>query len=68
MLVKVSNRFSCDIYVEKDGDQVNGKSIMGIMMLAAEPGAQLKFTAHGEDAQEALAAIDKLFNIGFDEL
>src|SRR5215510_5990335 len=44
MFVKTANRFSCDIFVEKDGEKVNGKSIMGLMMLAAGPGSTL--TAH----------------------
>ena len=41
MFVKTANRFSCDIFVEKDGEKVNGKSIMGLMMLAAGPGSKL---------------------------
>ena len=46
MFVKTANRFSCDIFVEKDGEKVNGKSIMGLMMLAAGPGSKL--TVHAE--------------------
>jgi phosphocarrier protein len=42
MFVKVANRFKCNIFVEKDGEKVNGKSIMGLMMLAAGPGSKLK--------------------------
>jgi phosphotransferase system HPr (HPr) family protein len=41
MFVKTANRFACDIFVEKDGEKVNGKSIMGLMMLAAGPGSKL---------------------------
>jgi phosphocarrier protein HPr len=41
MFVKTANRFSCDIFVEKDGEKVNGKSIMGLMMLAAGPGSKV---------------------------
>ena len=46
MFVKTANRFACDIFVEKDGEKVNGKSIMGLMMLAAGPGSKL--TVHAE--------------------
>jgi phosphotransferase system HPr (HPr) family protein len=40
MFVKIANRFACDIFVEKDGEKINGKSIMGLMMLAAGPGSK----------------------------
>jgi phosphocarrier protein HPr len=44
LFVKTANRFNCDIFVEKDGEKVNGKSIMGLMMLAAGPAANCSFT------------------------
>ena len=47
MFVKIANRFTCDIFVEKDGEKVNGKSIMGLMMLAAGPGSKLTVHAEG---------------------
>src|SRR5947208_16338696 len=50
MFVKIANKFSCDVYVEKDDERVNGKSIMGLMMLAAGPGSRLMIYAEGEDA------------------
>ena len=67
MLVKLSNRYSSEIFIEKNGEKVNGKSIMGIMMLAAEPGSQLKITADGDDAGEALESIKILFESDFEE-
>src|ERR1700759_2566678 len=67
MFVKVANRFSCNIFVEKDGEKVNGKSIMGLMMLAAGPGSKLTLIAQGHDAAQALADLDTLFKRKFDE-
>jgi phosphocarrier protein HPr len=67
MFVKVANRFSCDIFVEKDGEQVNGKSIMGLMMLAAGPGSKLKVHADGQDASQALIELETLMKRKFDE-
>jgi phosphocarrier protein HPr len=67
MFVKTANRFSCDIFVEKDGEKVNGKSIMGLMMLAAGPGSKLTVQANGHDASQALAEIEILINRKFDE-
>ena len=67
MFVKTANRFSCDIFVEKDGEKVNGKSIMGLMMLAAGPGSKLTVHANGHDAPQALAELETLINRKFDE-
>ena len=67
MFVKTANRFSCDIFVEKDGEKVNGKSIMGLMMLAAGPGSKLTVHANGHDASQALTEIETLINRKFDE-
>ncbi len=67
MFVKTANRFSCDIFVEKDGEKVNGKSIMGLMMLAAGPGSTLTVHAHGQDASQALAELELLVKRKFDE-
>jgi phosphocarrier protein HPr len=67
MFVKTANRFSCDIFVEKDGEKVNGKSIMGLMMLAAGPGSKLTVHANGHDASQALIEIETLINRKFDE-
>lgn len=67
MFVKVANRFTCDILVEKDGEEVNGKSIMGLMMLAAGCGSKIRVTAQGDSAQEALNEIEKLITSKFQE-
>lgn len=67
MFVKLANEFNCDIMVEKGSEQVNGKSIMGIMMLAAGKGSVIKVAARGEDAQEALDDIEKLIQSKFGE-
>lgn len=67
MFVKVANRFQCEIMVEKDGEMVNGKSIMGLMMLAAGPGSKLHVRASGPDASEAVAELELLLKRKFDE-
>ena len=67
MLVKLANRFDCEILIEKDGETVNGKSIMGLMMLAAGPGSRLLFHADGKDAANALHEIESLLKRRFDE-
>ena len=67
MFVKTATRFACDIFVEKDGERVNGKSIMGLMMLAAGPGSKLTVCAEGNDAFQALAELDALIKRKFDE-
>ena len=67
MFVRTANRFACEIFVEKDGEKVNGKSIMGLMMLAAGPGSKLTIHAHGHDASQALTELEALFKGKFDE-
>jgi len=67
MFVKTANRFECDIFVEKDGERVNGKSIMGLMMLAAGPGSKLKVHAEGASAAQAIAELEALLKRKFDE-
>jgi len=67
LFVKTANRFACDIFVEKDGEKINGKSIMGLMMLAAGPGSKVTLHAHGHDAHEALAELEALVKRKFDE-
>src|SRR5258706_16349367 len=67
MFVRTANKFSCDIFVEKDGEQVNGKSIMGLMMLAAGPGSKLTVHANGQDAVQALAELKTLVKSNFNE-
>ncbi len=67
MFVKTANRFECDVFVEKDGEKVNGKSIMGLMMLAAGPGSKLTVHAQGTDAGRALVELEGLVKRKFDE-
>ena len=67
LFVKVASRFASDITVEKDGESINGKSIMGLMMLAAACGSKLRITAQGPDAEEALRELGKLFTAKFNE-
>jgi phosphocarrier protein HPr len=67
MFVKTANRFSCEIFVEKDGEKVNGKSIMGMMMLAAGPGSKLTIHAQGQDASQALTELELLVKRKFGE-
>ena len=68
MIVRISNKYpSTELWVEKDGEEVNGKSIMSLMMLAAGKGSELKFIAQGDDAQIMLDEIEALINRKFDE-
>ncbi len=67
MIVRITNKFKADVLVEKDEEQVNGKSIMGLMMLAAGKGSKVKFIANGADAAGMLDELDQLFARKFDE-
>lgn len=67
LFVKTANRFACDIFVEKDGEKINGKSIMGLMMLAAGPGSRLILHVRGTDASTAIAELAALVQRKFDE-
>ncbi|HEY3761219.1 MAG TPA: HPr family phosphocarrier protein [Verrucomicrobiae bacterium] len=67
LFVKTANRFACDIFVEKDGEKINGKSIMGLMMLAAGPGSRLTLHVRGVDASDAIAELSALVQRKFDE-
>ena len=67
MFVKTANLFDCEVFVEKDGEIVNGKSIMGLMMLAAGPGSKIRVQAEGNDAARAVAEIEALLKRKFDE-
>jgi phosphocarrier protein len=66
-LVRLSNRFGSDIFLSKNGVEVNGKSIMGVMMLAAERGARVQIRAVGTDAREAVRDLVALIERQFDE-
>lgn len=67
MIVRITNKYKSEVFVEKDEEQVNGKSIMGLMMLAAGKGSKVKFLASGDDAQQMLAELEQLFARKFDE-
>ena len=67
MFVKVATRFGSDIFVEKDGEKINGKSIMGLMMLAAGPGSKVTLHVKGADAAAAIAELEALVQRKFDE-
>lgn len=66
-LVKTANKFQCDVTVSKDGQNVNGKSIMGVLMLAATHGSTILIKTDGDDAQPAMEALAKLVDDGFGE-
>mgnify|MGYP006269328949 CR=1 FL=1 len=67
MIVRVANRYPGDVWVEKDGEKVNGKSIMGLMMLAAGPGSELNFRAEGGETGELKKEMTELFDKKFEE-
>ena len=62
LFVQLANKFDSKITVTKEGQEVNGKSIMGILMLAAEKGSEILIVAEGEDAKEAIEAIGGLIS------
>jgi phosphocarrier protein HPr len=66
-IVKTAAQFTCNILLEKDGLEVNGKSIMGVMMLAAECGSEVIIRADGADAEAAIAALAALIASKFGE-
>ncbi|HJR53719.1 MAG TPA: HPr family phosphocarrier protein [Gemmatimonadota bacterium] len=65
--VRLAARFVSDVYVARDSMEVNGKSIMGVMMLAAEEGAEIEIRAEGEDAEKVVEELVALVERGFDE-
>jgi len=67
LFVQLANKFQSEIFVEKKEQRVNGKSIMGIMTLAAGKGQKITITANGNDAEEAVKALEKLLKDKFGE-
>ena len=65
--VKLANRFASEVFIRKDDVEVSGKSIMGVMMLAAECGSTVQIRADGEDAPDAVAALSELIRNRFGE-
>ncbi len=67
-IVKIAAKFKSEFFINRNGMEINGKSIIGVMTLAAEKGSTLGLTFEGEDEKEACEAIMDYFNRGFDEL
>jgi len=67
LFVKAANHYSSNILVKKDGEEINGKSIMGLMMLAAGPGSKVILHVKGADAPAAIAELEALVKRKFDE-
>lgn len=67
MVVRTASKFRADFYIRTDGYEINGKSIIGVMTLAAEQGAVLTLMFDGEDEADAVEAMTELFNNGFGE-
>jgi phosphocarrier protein HPr len=67
MFVRIATRYRCEVWVSKEGEEVNGKSIMGLMMLAAGQGSKLKIRCDGPDADRAMAELEELINARFHE-
>ena len=61
LLVKAAGKYECDIFIEKDGNKVSCKSIMGLMTIEGYPGSIMQVSASGVDAQDAMAEIEELF-------
>jgi len=68
MIVRTAAQFDSDFFIQKDGYEINGKSIIGVMTLAAEQGSTLTLVLDGDDEQEAATAISTLFEEGFGEV
>ena len=67
MFVRIASRFRSEIWVSKEGEEVNGKSIMGLMMLAAGQGSKLHLRCEGPDAAKAIVDLEELINARFHE-
>jgi phosphocarrier protein HPr len=67
-IVKLASKYKCDFFLSKDGFHINGKSIIGVMTLAAEKGSEILLIFDGADEEEASVEIIDYFNRGFDEL
>lgn len=67
LIVKTTSRFDVDVTIEKEGNRVSGKSIMGLMTLEAGRGCSLSVSAEGPDSEQVLDELQSLFESGFDE-
>lgn len=68
MIVRTASRFKAEFFIQKDSYEINGKSIIGVMTLAAEQGSRLTLVFDGEDEEEAASAVVELFDSGFGEV
>lgn len=67
-IVKLASKYKCEFFLNKDGMHINGKSIIGVMTLAAEKGSEIVLTFDGPDETDAAEEIINYFNRGFDEM
>jgi phosphocarrier protein len=67
MFVRIASRYRSEIWVSKEGEEVNGKSIMGLMMLAAGQGSKLRIRCEGPDSDKAMEELEELINARFNE-
>jgi phosphocarrier protein len=67
MFVRIASRHRAEIWVAKEGEEINGKSIMGLMMLAAGQGSKLRIRCDGPDADKAMEELEELVKAGFNE-
>jgi phosphocarrier protein len=67
MFVRIATRHRAEIWVAKEGEEINGKSIMGLMMLAAGQGSRLRIRCDGPDADKAIEELEELIKAGFNE-
>ncbi len=67
MFVRIASRYDSEVWVEKEGEQINGKSIMGLMMLAAGQGSKLIIRCEGSDADKVMEELEELIQNKFDE-
>jgi phosphocarrier protein len=67
MFVRIASRHRCEVWVSKEGEEINGKSIMGLMMLAAGQGSKLQIRCEGADADKAIEELEELIKSRFNE-
>ena len=67
MFVRIASRHRAEVWVSKEGEEINGKSIMGLMMLAAGQGSKLRIRCDGPDADKAMEELEELIKAGFNE-
>jgi phosphocarrier protein len=67
MFVRIASRYRSEVWVAKEGEEVNGKSIMGLMMLAAGQGSNLRIRCEGPDAEKAMEELEELISARFNE-